>query len=243
MNDERWSALFDPTQSPALYIVGTAALTVVITVFYDTVKTYFGLLGAQLLAVLLAVLAVLAIIYPLLRRWRQERVLVQERERPSRCTGLIVLVSPSIQAAEAVAVAVAYHRPMLKHLWLIGTTGSSDEADKHMDRYGKGMGLAVYWDKDYLVNPDSIEDTYHTVKRILAQEAPRYGVAPDAIIADLTGGQKPMSVGMALACMEYGCALQYVKSRRTPTGQVDTSVIPQPILINTRQGIPDSGTV
>ncbi len=231
---ERWTALFDPIQSPALYIIGTAALTVVITVLYDTVKERLGLLGAQGLAVGLAVLAVTVILYPVARRWRQRRVIVKQEQEPAQCKGLIVLVSPNPSAMEAVAIAVRYHQPVLKNLWLIATDDSRSVADSYVDLYGKGAGLAVYWDRSYVVPSDNTETVFHVTTRILQEEAPRFGLQPDDIVADITGGTKPMSVGVALACMQSERALQYVKSERTVTGDVDQSIVPHPIRIMSR---------
>jgi len=70
------------------------------------------------------------------------------------------------------------------------------------------------------------------VTRILKKEVPEAGVDPDDVIADITGGQKPMTAGMALACLAKGQQVQYMKAKRGPNGEPDTSVPPEPVKID-----------
>jgi hypothetical protein len=67
------------------------------------------------------------------------------------------------------------------------------------------------------------------VQRILEEEAPRFGITADHIIADITGGQKPMTVGMALACLERNQTMEYLRARRNAQGDADRDLQPEPI--------------
>ena len=40
------------------------------------------------------------------------------------------------------------------------------------------------------------------------------------IVADLTGGFKPMTAGMVMACLSYGRLLEYTESKRDATDQL-----------------------
>ena len=51
------------------------------------------------------------------------------------------------------------------------------------------------------------------LERIYTQEAAEFGLSPDHIIADFTGGTKPMSAGLVLACRDRW-PMQYVTGGR-----------------------------
>jgi len=91
----------------------------------------------------------------------------------------------------------------------------------------------MFWGSAYVVDPDQVSDTYNAVVRIFEEEAPALGLKPDAIIGDITGGLKPMTAGMALACLAKNRDMQYMKAKRGERGEPDTSVPPEPVKIDT----------
>ena len=44
-------------------------------------------------------------------------------------------------------------------------------------------------------------------------------MTPDQVIADITGGTKPLTAGMVLAALTVGGALEYVESERDAEGR------------------------
>lgn len=56
------------------------------------------------------------------------------------------------------------------------------------------------------VSPADAQDTFDAVNRIFRSS----GYEPEDIIADFTGGTKPMSVGMIMACLPAQRSLEYV---------------------------------
>ena len=78
-----------------------------------------------------------------------------------------------------------------------------------------------------------MEDTYTQVLRIYEEELPQRGLKAEEIIADITGGQKPMTAGMALACLAKNLDMQYMKARRNEQGEPDLTVPPEPVKIDT----------
>jgi len=62
------------------------------------------------------------------------------------------------------------------------------------------------------VSPAEAQDTFDIVNRIFRTS----GYEPDEIIADFTGGTKPMAVGMIMACLPSQRELEYVSSRYIP---------------------------
>ena len=157
-----------------------------------------------------------------LRRRATPRVLVPDDQRPVKHRGLIVLVGtgrpkedPLVQSA---ASAIDYHRSIepnvgLQCCWLIATAGENGSvpvADALKQRY-QGQNLTVHI--RVVADPFQIQETYNLVQRIYTEEVPRAGLAEHEVIADFTGGVKPMSAGMILACGERR-PMQYMFGRK-----------------------------
>ena len=69
----------------------------------------------------------------------------------------------------------------------------------------------------YVEQPD-VQAAYEAVRAVFEREAAEEGLSPEQIIADITGGTKPMTAGMVLAALTTGRALEYVESKRDPDG-------------------------
>jgi hypothetical protein len=85
---------------------------------------------------------------------------------------------------------------------------------KHLNE--KGLNTQVH--PVYITQPEAGE-AYHAVRKILEEEAPKMGLKPEDVIADITGGLKPLTAGMILAALTVGCDLEYVETERTPEGE------------------------
>lgn len=168
---------------------------------------------------------------------REEPVeLVPEEERPPRYPGLIVLVGTGRKGAGPEELshqpAIEYHLEReeagsepLRVCWLIATgglMGSVPVARQVRSRYSDRcqMHLRV------LADAFDVEEAYHLAHRIYTQEATECGLTPDQIIADFTGGTKPMSAGVILACQDRW-PMQYMFGRK---GEVAST----PILVRFR---------
>ena len=130
--------------------------------------------------------------------------------KPKPHKGLIVLVSrgridrdPMEQSA---GPAIQYHihqkgiGQVLQHCWLIATSGpdgSHDFAHK-LSELCKEQGIKTTI--EVVSDGFSVQETYDLVRRIYAEAETTANLAPHDIIADFTGGLKPMSAGMVLAC-------------------------------------------
>jgi len=60
------------------------------------------------------------------------------------------------------------------------------------------------------VSAGDAQDTFDQVNRVYRVDASRLQLAAEEIIADFTGGTKPMSVGMIMACLPVDRSLEYV---------------------------------
>lgn len=63
-----------------------------------------------------------------------------------------------------------------------------------------------------------VQATYQAVRSILDREAREEGIDSTKVIADITGGTKPMTAGMVLAALTVGRPMEYVESERDAEG-------------------------
>ncbi len=150
--------------------------------------------------------------------------LVPEEERPPRYPGLSVLVGIGRRDAKPEELshhpAIEYHLDReeaggepLRVCWLIatgGVKGSVPVAREVRERYGSRCDKMII---RVLNSPFDVQEAYRLVRRIYAEEAAEHGLAPEQVIADFTGGTKPMSVGMVLACRDRW-PMQYMYGRK-----------------------------
>lgn len=147
---------------------------------------------------------------------------------PEGKRGLIL----SVSRAESAMHAIEYHyrvQGKLEYVWLIPSgdqeseyfgPSSQREADVICQKC-KDLEQATYeangvrrplevCDFRRLVSPADAQDTYEVVNRIYRVEAHRLGLDDSDVIVDFTGGTKPMSVGMIMACLPGERSLEYV---------------------------------
>ena len=74
---------------------------------------------------------------------------------------------------------------------------------------------------------------YQTVLNIYREEAPRHNFAPQEVIADITGGTKPMSLGMTVACLEGNYPMEHVPTAFDATGRPTGPLPPIQIVVKT----------
>lgn len=151
------------------------------------------------------------------------RVLVPDDQQPAKYRGLIVIVgtgrpgeNPMSQSA---GQAVDYHLAVqpeqigLEICWLIcsgGEYGSLNVAQA-LQAICKERGLKAYLRP--VGDAFSVQESYNLIQRIYTDEASDVGLSEAEIIADFTGGTKPMSAGMILACGERR-PMQYMTGRK-----------------------------
>jgi CRISPR-associated protein (Cas_Cas02710) len=161
--------------------------------------------------------AVLIAIAHFQKRQRIHRGIVPRLQQPEGKRGLILLVSKP----ESALFAIEYHlqKGALDSVWLLPSDGSDGQA------FGDGSYLAaqtiqqncqalmVKYQRQLQVeihrtgvSPSDSQDTYDAVNRFFRQS----GYDSDEMIADFTGGTKPMAVGMIMACLPAERELEYV---------------------------------
>lgn len=140
------------------------------------------------------------------------RDLATEMERPPKHLGLMVFVGPgrvnTDPKRQSAGEAIQYHLGELKHCWLlVGETSPENVKPDHrgaidiareLERYCKDNDVKAYiWP---VAEPFSAQSTYELLQVLFATQVRKAQLAPNQVISDFTGGTKPMSAGMILAC-------------------------------------------
>ena len=227
---ERFRDFFDPSRSIPLFIIGTAALALGLQALYDFANNPSQFQGGYWIAIAFLVIAIAIITHS----WRKSHwigwVGIREELKPNPRKGLIVLVGPTEASAPA---SIDYHLPALQFCWLIATVESLKTATKLYDDY-REKAPQIYWGApNYVVDPDQIQSTYDMVVKILEVEAVNAGIKSSDLIADMTGGTKPMTTGMGLACLARNLDMEYMKAPRDSAGQIIRGAKAEPIRIDT----------
>lgn len=166
---------------------------------------------------------------------RRMGLIHEELPQPAGRRGLILLVSTGrkdqrMEETHALH-AVGYHlqtKNTLERVWLIpsddsdprfgpSTRPTAEDVEKSCKtlaaKLKKTLKVEIYKKG---VSPADSQDTFDYVNRIFK----RSGFEAHEIIADFTGGTKPMTVGMIMACLPRDRELEYVPFNQS-TGQMD----------------------
>jgi hypothetical protein len=153
------------------------------------------------------------------RRYRSLHVAFDETRLAPTRAGIIWLFGPA--RFDHLLFALEHHHKEggALHCWLVmqntqAVKKNYSEFLKHLNE--KGLNTQVH--PVYITQPEAGE-AYHAVRKILEEEAPKMGLKPEDVIADITGGFKPLTAGMILAALTVGCDLEYVETERTPEGE------------------------
>lgn len=167
---------------------------------------------------------------------RRMGLIHEELPLPTGKRGLILLVSTPREGTPVEKTsalhAVRYHletKNALERVWLIPSDSSDvnrfgpstrpaaekikESCDALALRLKKTLKVEIYQEG---VSPADSQDTFDYVNRIFK----RSGLNAGEIIVDFTGGTKPMSVGMIMACLPRERELEYVPFN-TANGQMD----------------------
>ena len=204
-----------PWFAPTLSAVLVATLINVLT---DTLSTFGGPLWGWVFITILILLTV-GFVYSYNRRyqhWIRNLGPIAEIAHPEPREGLVFIFSNEQTLSEA----LRYHAPTLRHCWLLVTPEYQSKAGAFIHEY-TGVTFSVLPVK-------SLYDTqacYNLVRDIYKSNGAGTGIPAHEIISDITGGTKPLSMGMVLACLEGGYAIEHVPTKFDSTGN---PIVPLP---------------
>ncbi len=105
-----------------------------------------------------------------------------------------------------------------QHCWLImQDTPTVQRAFNELSQQLLQQQIDTRLHRVYLERVD-VQAAYRAVRTIFEREAGEEGLTQEQLIADITGGLKPLTAGMLLAALTTGCALEYVESDRDEEG-------------------------
>lgn len=156
------------------------------------------------------------------RNGHRLRVQVDESLLAPRSPGLIWLFGPGpfVHLVDA----LHHHRQegTRQHCWLVMQRNSPALETAFLElahHLVEEEQLSVQLHPIYI---DSLEtqDAYQAVRTVWEREAPEELLHPAQVIADITGGTKPLTAGMVLAAVATGNSLEYVETDRDTEGRV-----------------------
>ncbi|HDN80166.1 MAG TPA: hypothetical protein ENG33_06865 [Chloroflexi bacterium] len=186
-------------------VISTVVIAMLVNLFYDWLLELGGLGGAFVAIMAMAATAVVfAGSYYVFTRRKYRPGEVEGKGKPYKRKGLIVLVSNP----DTVRKAMEYHQDTLAYCWLITTK----EVEKRgtVDRIKSLATPQVHFEERRLEDEYDAEECYQVIRGILQHDLERFGLTPEEVICDITGGTKPMTMGMILACVEKGYPVEHV---------------------------------
>lgn len=205
--------LFFTPRFPLFFILGALALAVLGNTATDLVKLYFGSDASRLWLILgCAVAALVLLVYgayaagAIRARWVAESYGISDKPKPRQYRGIIAFVSLSQRAH--LERAIQYHGEKLERVWLIATKDAEELASEIRGEYQTPARNVEFVPLD---DPWDLQSVRTVVEGIYRE---RLGaLAEEDVIADFTGGTKPMTVGMIFACLSPSRHLEYVPAR------------------------------
>jgi hypothetical protein len=153
------------------------------------------------------------------RRGRAVRAAVDESRLAPPHAGLIWLFGPG--PFEHLLSALDHHRRGggATHCWLVmQNVDPVRDAFNRLSQQLVEQGVATRLHPVY-IRQLHVQAAYRAVRTVFEREAAEEGLQPGEVIADITGGTKPLTAGMVLAAITAGHALEYVESERDAQGQ------------------------
>lgn len=210
---KQYFELFFSSRSPIYFLLGALALAVAGNMLSDLAKHYFapqdeaGRLWLILIGSLagLGGLVLLAFSAGVIRRRLDEPFVyrVIDFSKPIKARGLIGFVSTNESAH--LKKALEYHGDQLERVWLIASDDAEDMAEQIKQEFESAQCRIKVIP---LGNPF---EPLHTKQAIeLIYNSQLEGLTEADVVADFTGGTKPMSAGMIFACLSPQRRLQYI---------------------------------
>lgn len=127
---------------------------------------------------------------------------VEGKPRPEKRKGLIAFVS--LKQRDHLEKALTYHSGELQRAWLIATEDAKPLAIEIREQYEAVVPISIV----DLADQWELTEAKSVVERIYEEDLDK--LREEDVIADFTGGTKPMTAGMIFACMTPSRKLQYV---------------------------------
>jgi len=208
-----------------LALIGAVVIPMLTSVLNNIIAKALGETLTSLLIIASTLIGLAVILYVLYRLLapRPKVRMVLDTDKPPQYKGLIAFVGTGRKVEgkrkfpESAIPAIEYHlrdaqgKPVLRICWLIATEDprSMGMAREIQEKYqAQGVDVRI----KCLHSAFDMREAYETVMEIYRSELPE-GWSEKDVIADITGGTKPMTLGMVLACWPTQ-PMQYMTGRQ-----------------------------
>jgi hypothetical protein len=194
-------------------VISAVLVALLVNILTEALTAWGGLwLGWGAVAILALATVAFAHAYTVSESRRRGQGLgpIADLPNPHKHQGLIFLFSRE----ETLREAIQYHQPTLEHCWLLVTPEMRDRAAKALGHF-PDLPFTLH----ALGDRYDSQACYQAVLDIYRREAPRQGISPEQVIADITGGTKPMTMGMIVACLEGDYPIEHVPTAFDAAGQ------------------------
>ena len=194
-------------------VVSAVLIALLVNIISEALIAWGGLVAGVGAVIAMSVAAVVfAYGYSVadIRRRRPGLGPIAHLENPDKHEGLIFLFSREQTLREA----IEYHRDALRHCWLLVTPQMQDQAQQAIHNF-PGIRFTLH----SLSHHYNTQQCYRTVQNIYAEEAPRLEIAPRRVISDITGGTKPMTMGMIVACLDGNRPIEHIPTAYDSLGR------------------------
>jgi hypothetical protein len=210
--------LFFTPKFPYYFLVGALLLAIMGNALSDLVRS--GLLQVRVelgplelfmifasATLLLCLLVWAAYIFGAIRqRALTPTYRVVDLPMPARARGLIAFVS--LKQTDHLETALNYHSQTLEKVWLLATEDAVSTAEELKKRYElNSRDIQIV----RLDNPYDLQSVRAQVETLYRSGL--MGMPETDVIADFTGGTKPMTLGMIFACLSPTRRLEYVAAK------------------------------
>ncbi|GAB4463542.1 MAG: hypothetical protein Kow00120_30000 [Anaerolineae bacterium] len=203
-----------------VYAAGIIAVAILGNLVYDLALSPMALPAeavGRTLALSAVLIVVAAVLYRVHLRLQRVAVVINDVSDVPPHAGIVLILGPG--RAEPLMWTMEHHISTLRYAWvLLSAHNEALEATLEELRQAvaaRGWAVAI---KEALLPEPSVRCAYEAVRAIYAERAPEVGMAPHDVIADITGGLKPLTAGMVLACTEFGWPMSYVLGKYAPDG-------------------------
>lgn len=211
-------------------VVSAVLVAMMVELILEALFTWGGLvLGAVGVGLLLIGTVTFVFFYHRSRqRMRASISKIADLPSPRKHQGLIFIFSYEQTLREA----VKYHLP--EYCWLLVTPKMQQPAAQSIAAINADCP-EIQFDTVPIPNLYDTQACYQAVRKVYQQEADLNNLEPKDIISDITGGTKPMTMGMILACLEGDYPIEHVPTEFDPVTGRPRGPLP-PIQISVQRG-------
>lgn len=160
----------------------------------------------------------------------QIAVMLHENQYPDEMIAAFQTISES--QLYPPLLAMEYHRPALKHIWLLLTESAKSQTYPIFMELAKALYPKIKSQIVSIQNPDDIHDICNQVDRIYYDQEQKMRYANTDITADITGGPATATAGIVLACVHGDRQMEYLGRKSMQLQTVDVTVRHIPHLID-----------